>query len=374
MIIRRAAAAAVLSAATVVSGMALGAQSASAAESLPASGADYRISSYAGGALQWDSRNNGTNVVIRDWNESSAQQAWTIRDEGNGTWSIKVPGTNNAVDRDKGRNTVGSWNYVGADNQRWWLENTSTGNGRAWLLHSVSDGNLCLTRGADLNAKVTACNAGDPAQSWNLDKNSATTPPTTGRPTIDLDYSQAPDLGPWLEQQKQTVAAYYPQISNLIIRGAFQAPSYFKIIMDPSLTQYPAYATKPNGGVNEIHVNIGYVRGNRNDTGFLVHEAVHVAVWNNPNGPDKDHGWMGEGLADWVRDYNFQPGTGAQHFGPDDHYNSGYQATARFIDYVSKTYRQPDLAYKLNLNPNDDGIWARLTGKGPDQLWNEMPK
>ncbi|MEE1788743.1 basic secretory protein-like protein [Streptomyces sp. SP17BM10] len=372
MIIRRAAAAAVLSA-TVVSGMALGAQSASAAEPLPTSGADYRISSYAGGALQWDSTNTGGKVLIRDWNQSSAQQVWTVRDEGNGTWSIKVPGTNNAVDRDRTYNTVGSWNDVGAANQRWWLENTSTGNGRAWLLHSVSDGNLCLTRGADLGVRVAGCNAGDPAQSWNLDNNTGTTPPTAGRPAIDLDYSQAPDLGPWLEQQKRTVADYYPQISNLLTEGAFPAPTYFRIIMDPALKDHPAYATYANGA-NEVHVNIDYTRNNRGDTGFLVHEAVHVAVWNNPHGPDKEHWWVGEGLADWVRDYNFQPGTGAQHFGPNDHYDSGYQATARFIDYVSHAYDKPDLAYLVNMNPDDDGIWARLTGKGPDQLWNEMPK
>ncbi|MBV6700451.1 RICIN domain-containing protein [Kitasatospora aureofaciens] len=371
MITRRAAAAAVLSAATVVSGMAFGAGTASAAtEPLPSSGADYRISSYAGGALQWDSRNNGSNVVIRDWNQSSAQQAWTVRDEGNGTWSVKVPGTNNAVDRDRNRNTVGAWNYIGADNQKWRLENTSMGNGRAWLLHSVSDNNLCLTRGADLNTKVAACNAGDPAQSWNLDRNNGTTPPTVNRPTIDLDYSQAPDLGPWLEQQKQTVADYYPTISGLITKGAFPAPTYFRIIFDPTLTQNPAYTTYQNGA-NEIHVNIGYTRGNKNDTGFLVHEAVHVAVWNNPTSRPV---WLGEGLADWVRDYNFQPGTGAQHFGPDARYDSSYQVTARFIDYVSKAYNQPDLAHLLNTTNYSDQIWVQLTGKSADQLWNEMPK
>ncbi|MEU3567347.1 basic secretory protein-like protein [Kitasatospora sp. NPDC036755] len=393
MITRRTAAAVVLSAATAVAGMALGAGTAAAAESagaagapgatsaarpaiaaesLPASGADYRISSYAGGALQWDSRTSGSTVVVRDWNQASAQQVWTIRDEGNGNWSVKVPGTNNAADRDRGRNTVGAWNYVNADNQKWWLQNTSMGNGRAWLLHSVSDDNLCLSRGADLTAKVAACNAGDPAQSWNLDRDGGTTPPTTGRPTIDLDYSQAPDLGPWLEQQKKTVADYYPTISDLITKGAFKAPGYFKIIMDPALTQYPAYAWRnPATGNNEIHVNIGYTRNNKGDTGFLVHEAVHVAVWDNPTGRP---GWLGEGLADWVRDYNFQPGTGAQHFGSDTNYDSGYQATARFIDYVSKTYNKPDLAHFLNTTNYSEQLWTQLTGKTAQQLWNEMPK
>ncbi|MEV0530598.1 basic secretory protein-like protein [Kitasatospora sp. NPDC050463] len=370
MITRRTAAAAVLSAATVVSGLTFGAGTANAAEPLPSSGTDYRISSHAGGALQWDSRNAGSNVVVRDWNESSAQQVWSVKDEGNGAWSVKVPGTNNAVDRDRARNTVGAWNYVGADNQKWWLENTSMGNGRAWLLHSVSDTNLCLARGADLNAKVTSCDAGDPAQSWNLDRATGTTPPTTDRPTIDLDYSQAPDLGPWLEQQKQTVAGYYPTISNLLTKGAFAAPAYFKIIFDPTLKDYPAYATVRNG-VKEVHVNIDYTRGNRNDTGFLVHEAVHVAVWDNPTSRP---GWLSEGLADWVRNYNFQPGTGAQHFGPGTNYDSGYQATARFVDHVSKTYGKPDLAHLLNTTNYSDQIWVQLTGKSAQQLWNEMPK
>ncbi|MFJ9948604.1 basic secretory protein-like protein [Kitasatospora sp. NPDC091207] len=370
MITRRTAAATVLSAATFVSAMAFGAGSASAAEPLPSSGTEYRISSYAGGALQWDSRNAGSNVVVRDWNESSAQQIWSVRDEGNGAWSVKVPGTNNAVDRDRGKNTVGAWNYIGADNQKWWLENTSMGNGRAWLLHSASDGNLCLTRGADLNARVASCDAGDPAQSWNLDRTTGTTPPSANRPTIDLDYSQAPDLGPWLEQQKRTVADYYPTISDLITKGAFGAPTYFKIILDPTVKANPAYTTVRNG-VKEIHVNIDYTRGNRNDTGFLVHEAVHVAVWDNPTSRPW---WLGEGLADWVRDYNFQPGTGAQHFGPTTTYDSGYQATARFIDHVSKTYAKPDLAHLLNTVNYSDQIWVQLTGKNAQQLWNEMPK
>lgn len=222
--------------------------------------------------------------------------------------------------------------------------------------------------GKDLNAKVAACNAGDPAQSWNLDR--ATTPPTTGRPTIDLDYSQAPDLGPWLEQQKQTVAGYYPTISDLLTKGAFGAPAHFKIIFDPTLKDYPAYATVRNG-VKEVHVNIDYTRGNRNDTGFLVHEAVHVAVWDNPTTRPS---WLSEGLADWVRNYNFQPGTGAQHFGSDVNYNSGYQATARFIDHVSKTYNKPDLAHLLNTTNYSEQIWVQLTGKSAQQLWNEMPK
>ncbi|MFG2907235.1 basic secretory protein-like protein [Kitasatospora sp. NPDC048286] len=373
MITRRTAATAVvLSAATLVSGMAFGAGTAGAAESLPTGGAAYRMSNYAGGALQWDSRDSGLNVVVRESDQSSARQSWTFRDEGDGTWSVRAPGTDIALDRDRGGNTVGARNYTGAGNQRWWLENTSAGGGRAWLLHSASDNGLCLTRNRDLNATVAACNPGDPTQSWNLDRSGITTPPTTDRPTIDLDYAQAPDLGPWLEQQKKTVADYYPAISDLIIRGTFKAPSYFKIIMDPALTDHPAYAwTNPDTGVKEIHVNIGYTRDNKGDTGFLVHEAVHVAVADNPT--DRPW-WLSEGLADWVRDYNFQPGTGAQHFDPDTGYDSGYQATARFVDHISKTYGKPALAHLLNTTEYSEQLWVQLTGKSAQQLWNEMPK
>ncbi|MEV6974504.1 basic secretory protein-like protein [Kitasatospora sp. NPDC093806] len=369
MINRRTVAAAVLVAATVVSGTALGAGTASATDlPLPVSGAEYRVSSQAGGALQWDSRNSGSNVVVRDWNESSAQQVWTIKDEGAGTWSVKVPGTNNAIDRDTGRNTVGSWNYVGADNQRWSLHNTWMGNGKGWLLRNVSDPNLCLTRGADLNAKVSACNAGDPAQNWNLDRTTGTTPPSPGRPVIDLDYSRAPDLGPWLERQKQTIADYYSTISSLVTKGAWTPAPRFKIVLDPAITDYPAEA-RP-WAIPEIHANINYTRGNPNDTGFLLHEAAHVAFFGHPERP----GWLEEGLADWVRYYNFQPGT-VHPLAPGDRYKSGYSATAKFIDYVKNRYGRPDLPYLLNTRPYGNGeIWVQLTGKTPEQLWDEMPK
>ncbi|WP_043471784.1 basic secretory protein-like protein [Kitasatospora sp. MBT66] len=371
MINRRTAAAAVLVAVTAVSGTVLGAGTASASTTdlpLPVSGAEYRVSSKAGGALQWDSRDNGSNVVVRDPNEASAQQVWTIRDEGAGTWSVKVPGTNNAIDRDVNRNTVGAWNYVAADNQRWSLHNTSLGDGRGWLLRNVSDPRLCLARGADLNTKVAACNTGDPAQNWNLDRPGGTTPPTPGRPVIDLDYSRAPDLGPWLEQQKQTVADYYSTISNLVTKGAWTPAPRFRIVLDPQITDHPADA-RP-GAVPEIHASVDYTRNNRNDTGFLLHEAAHVAFFGHPGRP----WWLEEGLADWVRYYNFQPGT-VHPLAPGDRYDSGYSATARFIDYVAKTYRRPDLPYLLNTRDYGSGqIWVQVTGRSADQLWNEMPK
>ncbi|MEK2490662.1 hypothetical protein WN990_13980 [Kitasatospora purpeofusca] len=96
--------------------------------------------------------------------------------------------------------------------------------------------------GADLNARVAACNTGDPAQNWNLDRSGGTTPPTPGRPVIDLDHSRAPDLGPWLEQQKQTIADYCSTISGLVTKGAWTAAPRFRIVLDPQITDHPADA------------------------------------------------------------------------------------------------------------------------------------
>ncbi|MFJ8313128.1 MULTISPECIES: hypothetical protein [unclassified Streptomyces] len=135
---------------------------------LPSNGTSYNISSEAGGGLQVAGPGSGSSVKAADWHPDWANEQWTLKDVGNGHWTIGVPGTNNVADRDKSANSVGSWNYVaGADNQQWWLQNVG---GESWLVHSAyKGGNDCLHRRADLGVDVQPCNSGDAAQRWHFD-------------------------------------------------------------------------------------------------------------------------------------------------------------------------------------------------------------
>ncbi|MEU1312701.1 hypothetical protein ABZ419_27935, partial [Streptomyces cinnamoneus] len=164
----------------------LTATAAHAAEPLPESGGTYRISSYAGGALQWDGTRNGAGVRVKDWNENLTEQTWTVTDEDHGSWSLKIPRTNYAVDRDLGNNSVAAWNDIGRSNQRWWLQNLP--DSRAWLLHSAdrTGGETCLTRLPDQGTAARPCNAGDKAQQWNLDKVTAQPPTPTVPVTLQM--------------------------------------------------------------------------------------------------------------------------------------------------------------------------------------------
>jgi hypothetical protein len=120
--------------------------------------------------------------------------------------------------------------------------------------------------------------------------------------------------------------------------------------------------------------------------GACVHEFAHVVQDYGPrdgraipyaNTP----GWLVEGIADWVRWFNYEGKAGAKRANGNamrnPKYDGAYNLTASFLDYVARKYKR-DVIVKLNKTCRegeyDEGVWKTLTGKDLGTLDMEWKK
>ena len=120
--------------------------------------------------------------------------------------------------------------------------------------------------------------------------------------------------------------------------------------------------------------------------GACVHEFAHVVQDYGPrdgraipyaNTP----GWLVEGIADWVRWFNYEGKAGAKRANGNamrnPKYDGAYNLTASFLDYVARKCKR-DVIVKLNKTCRegkyDEGVWKTLTGKDLGTLDMEWKK
>lgn len=124
-----------------------------------------------------------------------------------------------------------------------------------------------------------------------------------------------------------------------------------------------AYAS---GGT--ITVFLPWMRHNPQDTGVVIHEAVHI-IQRYPRGAPM---WVTEGIADYVRFARFEPNGMPDRVWKHEHYTNGYRVTARFFEWIEKTHKV-DLIRPLNkacrAGKYAPAIFKELTGKTLDDLW-----
>ncbi|MGQ0505117.1 MAG: ricin-type beta-trefoil lectin domain protein [Myxococcaceae bacterium] len=190
---------------------------------------------------------------------------------------------------------------------------------------------------------------------------------TTAEPTVNLDYSQTPDLGPWLEETvKPFLLVWYPKIADVLARPQYEPSKVINIKMDPS---YTGVAMAPG---NSIVVNPSYVRTHPQDLGMFLHEAAHV-MQQYPGGTP---GWIVEGVADWTREYLLHDREPVPQ-GPAGSFTAGYSAGSYFVQWMA-TLSAPDLVRTLNgrcrAGKYADTLLGSLTGTGltVEQLWQKM--
>lgn len=120
-----------------------------------------------------------------------------------------------------------------------------------------------------------------------------------------------------------------------------------------------------------------YIDHQNDDIGSLVHELAHaIQVYTTAPGCPT---WITEGIADWVRYYNYEPNRKPSKPGTNNKYTDGYGVSAYFFDYINRiTNYSPNMVYWVNKDCREgnyaDTIFPRLTGKTLDQLWADMMK
>ena len=190
----------------------------------------------------------------------------------------------------------------------------------------------------------------------------ATTPP----PTITLDYTQATDLGPWLQNTvRPFVQTWYPKVADHLAYPDYQAPGTFVIRMDPD---YDGVAYANSGG---IVVSVDYARANPQDLGMFLHEATHV-VQQHARG-----GWITEGMADWVREYMLHDRDPLAW--PYGHtFFSGYADAALMFDWIEARHAgfmralNQDKHAGTQADTDPDTVFRGLAGITAPQAWFQM--
>jgi len=85
-------------------------------------------------------------------------------------------------------------------------------------------------------------------------------------------------------------------------------------------------------------------------------------------------GWLVEGIADYWRYWHYEPNRKPGKPNSSQHYTNGYGVTAYFLNYVESRYQ--GMIYYFNKDCRegtyDESMWARLTGKTPEQHWQDM--
>ncbi len=192
---------------------------------------------------------------------------------------------------------------------------------------------------------------------------------------FDVDCSEAPDLKGWGERAKSICEEWYPKIGASLASDGFTPPASVKIVFKKDM-KVPAATSR---GV--ISINAEYVGKHKDDFGMVVHELTHV-VQSYPrnkavdeNGKHADMGWLVEGIADYVRFFQYEPQTKVRVDPKRARHRDGYRVTAAFLDFLVRTH-DPEIVKKLNaaLRAGDcgEGKFKEITGKGVEDLWKEF--
>jgi hypothetical protein len=127
-------------------------------------------------------------------------------------------------------------------------------------------------------------------------------------------------------------------------------------------------------GGDSVRISPKWLKEHPEDIDVITHEAMHIVQAYRHPVP----GWLTEGIADYARytyGVNNQAGKWRlPDFRAGQHYTNAYRVTARFLVWLEK-HDHPGIVDKLDKAARDGSyrpsMWAELTGKTVDELWQE---
>src|SRR5262249_27645530 len=117
--------------------------------------------------------------------------------------------------------------------------------------------------------------------------------------------------------------------------------------------------------------SVAYFKERPGDVGAMVHETVHVVQqYRSRNNP----GWLGEGIADYVRFFKYEPGKLGRLHPNRARVDGSYRVTAAFLAYLTEKYDK-EIVRKLNKVMREgeyrEAVFKQLTGKTVQELGEE---
>ncbi len=183
---------------------------------------------------------------------------------------------------------------------------------------------------------------------------------------ITVDTSGAPDMAPWAARARELCLKAYPLILEHLGAPGFTPPKSVRLVF-----------TKGKGIAATSGTTItcaeGWFQAHPDDYGAVIHELCHVV---QAYGGKPVPGWVTEGIADYVRWFNWEPPARRPRVNPDRaRYTQGYQVTAAFFDWIVRT---KDKTFVTRLNDAvrngryKPELFQEFAGKPLDDLWAEF--
>ena len=182
---------------------------------------------------------------------------------------------------------------------------------------------------------------------------------------VETDISAAPECAAWAKQARAMVELWFPVVAAYLDTPGWQPPRQIKL----EFVEMKGVAHASGG---TITISRKWIRDHPQDLGMVLHEMVHV-IQAYP--PQKDHWWLTEGIADYIRFWLCEPSGQPKINRATDHYRKGYRVTGAFLAWVERT-QDPLIIRKchaaLRKGIYTDALFKENTGKDLDALWQEF--
>ena len=236
---------------------------------------------------------------------------------------------------------------------------------------------------AEVAPPAAPAKAADPAKPAEQAARDVIVAPVEGGYEIEFDVTETPELKEWVKTRLQPACVkWYPIIVKMLPSEGYEAPKKVPVIFRRNgrgvaaasgsrvFCDYPWFSKNLDGEA----------------AGAVVHELVHVVQQygrarrtegDAPRRP-RNPGWLVEGVADWIRWFNYEPENLRPHPNPQRaKHTDSYRTTAHFLNYVTVKYDK-ELVKKLNAvmreGKDDEAFWKQDTGKTLEELgaeWKE---
>jgi len=183
---------------------------------------------------------------------------------------------------------------------------------------------------------------------------------------VTLDTSETPEMAQWAARAKTLCEKSYPMILEHLGAPGFEPPTKARIVFKNMKGIAHTSGTT-------ITCGAAWFKAHPDDYGAVIHELCHVVqAYGNKPVP----GWVTEGIADYVRWFNFEPPNRRPRVDPKRaKYTDSYQTTAAFFDWIVRT-KDKSFVNRLNVAARKGQykveLFQEFAGKPVDELWAEF--
>ncbi len=186
-------------------------------------------------------------------------------------------------------------------------------------------------------------------------------------PTFSVDVSESPEVAEWAAKAKLLCEKWYPKF---VKEYATEGHKPAQTVMLHFKKDYDGIAATTG---TKITIASEWITKHPDDFGMVIHEVMHV-IQSYP--PSRNAGWLVEGIADYVRYWQFEPEKNRPlQLNEKSTYKQGYGVAATFLAWLERV-KSPGIVMKLHTalrtRTYKDALFQEITGRSLDDLWTEF--